>query len=48
MEGIRIAAEQVQTYSAIASGVHLMAVKAEESLPQVLELAGLPKVVAQV
>jgi len=48
LEGIRIAAEQVQTYSAIASGVHLMAVKAEESLPQVLELAGLPKVVAQV
>ena len=48
LEGIRIAAEQVQTYSAIASGVHLMAVKAEESLPQVLELAGLPKVVAKV
>ena len=48
MEGIRIAAEQVQTYSAIADGVHLMAVKAEESLPQVLELAGLPKVVAKV
>ena len=48
LEGIRIAAEQVQTYSAIASGAHLMAVKAEESLPHVLELAGLPKVVAQV
>ena len=48
LEGIRIAAEQMQAYSAIASGVHLMAVKAEESLPQVLELAGLPKVVAQV
>ena len=48
LEGIRIAAEQVQTYSAIAAGVHLMAVKAEESLPQILELAGLPKVVAQV
>ena len=47
-EGIRIAAEQVQAYSSIASGVHLMAVKAEESLVQVLDLAGLPKVVAQV
>ena len=48
LEGIRIAAEQVQIYSAIAAGVHLMAVKAEESLPQILELAGLPKVVAKV
>ena len=48
LEGIRIAAEQVQTYCSIASGVHVMAVKAEESLPEVLELAGLPKVVAQV
>ena len=47
-EGIRIAAEQLQAYSAIASGVHLMAVKAEQSLVRVLDLAGLPQVVAQV
>jgi methylenetetrahydrofolate reductase (NADPH) len=39
LEGIRIAAEQLRLYSTIAAGVHLMAVKAEESLVQVLELA---------
>ena len=47
-EGIRIAAEQLQAYSTIASGVHLMAVKAEQSLVRVLDLAGLPQGVAQV
>ena len=40
-EGIRIAAEQVVAYRGIAQGVHLMAVKAEERLPEVLSLAGL-------
>ena len=39
-EGIRIAAEQVSTYRNIAQGVHLMAVKAEERLPEVLNQAG--------
>lgn len=41
-EGIAIAAEQVKAYATIAQGVHLMAVKAEERLPRVLELAGIP------
>lgn len=40
-EGIAIAAEQVRAYAKIAQGVHLMAVKAEERLPKVLELAGI-------
>ncbi len=39
-EGIRIAAEQVECFRGIAAGVHLMAVKAEESLLAVLEAAG--------
>jgi methylenetetrahydrofolate reductase (NADPH) len=39
-EGIAIAAEQVASYRQIAQGVHLMAVKAEERLPEVLRKAG--------
>ena len=39
-EGISIAAEQVATYAGIAQGVHLMAVKAEERIPLILERAG--------
>ncbi|MGB5136682.1 MAG: methylenetetrahydrofolate reductase [Prochlorococcaceae cyanobacterium] len=46
-EGIRIAAEQVADYSTIAQGVHLMAVKAEERIPLILEQAGLRAEVAQ-
>ena len=40
-EGICIAAEQVAAYAGIAQGVHLMAVKAEERIPLILERAGL-------
>jgi methylenetetrahydrofolate reductase (NADPH) len=40
-EGISIAAEQVAAYAAIAQGVHLMAVKAEERIPLILERAGI-------
>ena len=40
-EGISIAAEQVALYAGIAQGVHLMAVKAEERIPLILERAGL-------
>ena len=39
-EGIAIAAEQVATYRAIAQGVHLMAIKAEERIPAILQQAG--------
>jgi methylenetetrahydrofolate reductase (NADPH) len=40
-EGISIAAEQVAAYASVAQGVHLMAVKAEERIPLILERAGL-------
>ena len=40
-EGMAIAAEQVAAYQGIAQGVHLMAIKAEERIPRILELAGL-------
>ncbi|MFM7733030.1 MAG: methylenetetrahydrofolate reductase [Cyanobium sp.] len=40
-EGIAIAAEQVATYREIAQGVHLMAIKAEERIPLILQQAGL-------
>lgn len=40
-EGIAIAAEQVESYRQIAQGVHLMAIKAEERIPEILRLAGL-------
>ena len=40
-EGITIAAEQVARYAAVAQGVHLMAVKAEERIPLILERAGI-------
>ena len=40
-EGISIAAEQVACYRGIAQGVHLMAVKAEERIPLILERSGL-------
>lgn len=39
-EGIAIAAEQVASYLEIAQGVHLMAVKAEERIPAILQRAG--------
>ena len=40
-EGIAIAAEQVQTYAHLCQGIHLMAVKAEDKIPQILKLAGI-------
>ena len=38
-EGIQIAAEQAQDYINIANGIHLMAVKAEHLIPEILEKA---------
>jgi methylenetetrahydrofolate reductase (NADPH) len=40
-EGIQIAAEQVKLASQICQGVHLMAVKREDLIPQILDLAGI-------
>ncbi len=41
-EGIRIAAEQVQAARHLCQGVHLMAVRREDLIPQILDLAGIP------
>ncbi|MEB3158338.1 MAG: methylenetetrahydrofolate reductase [Synechococcus sp.] len=38
-EGIRIAAEQVSRYLGVAQGVHLMAIRAEDRIPQILDQA---------
>ncbi|MCP9808564.1 methylenetetrahydrofolate reductase [Cyanobium sp. HWJ4-Hawea] len=40
-EGLAIAADQVARYLESAQGVHLMAIKAEEKIPRILEMAGL-------
>jgi methylenetetrahydrofolate reductase (NADPH) len=49
-EGIAIAAEQVRQARSICQGVHMMAIKREDLIPQILDLAGikpmLPPVVA--
>jgi methylenetetrahydrofolate reductase (NADPH) len=39
-EGIKIAAEQVQSARQLCQGVHMMAVKREDLIPQILEMAG--------
>ena len=41
MEGVAIAAEQVRTYLGIVQGVHLMAIKAEERIPLILDQANI-------
>lgn len=40
-EGIKIAAEQVQHARQLCHGVHLMAVKREDLIPQILDMAGI-------
>jgi methylenetetrahydrofolate reductase (NADPH) len=40
-EGVKIAAEQVQLAKQLCQGVHLMAVKREDLIPQILDLAGI-------
>jgi len=41
-EGMKIAAEQIQLARQICQGVHVMAVKREDLIPQILDLAGIP------
>lgn len=41
MEGVAIAAEQVKRYLGIVQGVHLMAIKAEQRIPLILDQAGI-------
>jgi methylenetetrahydrofolate reductase (NADPH) len=40
-EGIKIAAEQVKIASQLCQGVHMMAVRREDLIPQILDLAGI-------
>ena len=40
-EGILIAAEQAKDFINIAQGIHIMAVKAEHLIPEILEEAGI-------
>ena len=40
-EGIKIAAEQAHDFINIASGVHLMAVKTEHLIPEIIQKADL-------
>lgn len=44
-EGIIIAAEQVRAARQLCHGVHLMAIKKEEVIPQILDLAGIEPLV---
>jgi len=44
-EGMAIAAEQIQLARHLCQGVHLMAVKREDLIPQILDLAGIPSLV---
>ena len=46
-EGVAIAAEQVADYSRYAQGVHLMAIKAEERIPEILDRAGVRPIQAR-
>ncbi len=41
LEGISIAAEQIKSFSGIAKGVHIMAIKAEDKIPKILEQANI-------
>ncbi|OKH20395.1 5,10-methylenetetrahydrofolate reductase [Hydrococcus rivularis NIES-593] len=43
-EGVNIAAEQVRLAKQLCQGVHLMAVKREDLIPQILDLAGIPPI----
>lgn len=43
-EGMKIAAEQVQMARQLCQGVHMMAVKREDLIPQILDLAGITPV----
>ena len=43
-EGVKIAAEQVLLAKDLCQGVHLMAIKREDLVPQILDLAGIPPV----
>lgn len=41
-EGMKIAAEQVKLAQQLCHGVHMMAIKREDLIPEILDLAGIP------
>ncbi len=43
-EGMRIAAEQVRAAQSMCQGVHMMAIRREDLIPQILDLAGIPPI----
>ncbi|BAU09738.1 hypothetical protein LEP3755_02130 [Leptolyngbya sp. NIES-3755] len=43
-EGVRIAAEQVKFAKELCQGVHMMAVKREDLIPEILDLAGIKEI----
>ena len=47
-EGVIIAAEQVKIARQLCQGVHMMAVKREDLIPQILDLAEIPPLIQQV
>lgn len=46
-EGMQIAAEQVKLASQLCQGIHLMAVKREDLIPQILDLAGVAPLIPE-
>lgn len=48
LEGMKIAAEQIQMARKICHGVHVMAIKREDLIPQILDLAGVAPISAKV
>jgi len=43
-EGIKIAAEQIKLAQQLCQGVHIMAIKREDLVPKILDLAGIPPI----
>lgn len=41
-EGMKIAAEQIQLAKQLCQGVHIMVIRREDLIPQILDLAGIP------
>ncbi|MFM6323521.1 MAG: methylenetetrahydrofolate reductase, partial [Microcystis panniformis] len=41
---IKIAAEQIKLAQQLCQGVHIMAIKREDLVPKILDLAGIPPI----
>jgi methylenetetrahydrofolate reductase (NADPH) len=47
LEGLKIAAEQVKLARELCHGVHMMAVKREDLIPKILDMAGIAPIISQ-